>query len=359
MNTASKEYCIAQKTQSQILAAPLTNSQWFQSIASIKLVLASCFGLSGSLKNIHNNTGGHITVTSSSARLLQCISYSNSLVRLFGSSVQNHITNTMDQGLFCGLFCIELVDAFQQSNHHRHLVVDIFEVILADLLNYLNLDYCFCKLRLDFSNTRHIIKLVKSVISTKPGCGFSNVDINYISKIIIDTFLESAISNTTDSMASSVHYILLEGFKITDTHVVSGLLYEIPQMSSCMKKMLKHGIGKDITSSFSKQTTIKVFLLDTSMAGDNSNYLDVTYQTEDDLVFSNVTLSKIMQLMQCMVQKHKVSINIIQTLLYSPRPIRVWGGGGVYWILLVDMSVRLSVRASEPGLGAIFVVCQW
>merc|ERR1712165_682305 len=94
-------------------------------------------GPNGKLKVLHNNVGGHVTLTSSSGRLFSCLSVKNPLLKLLLSCVQGHIQSYTDAGLFAAGLALSLTLNSLDLDLHPRLIAEVYEHLLSESLSIL------------------------------------------------------------------------------------------------------------------------------------------------------------------------------------------------------------------------------
>lgn len=300
---------LAAKEESEITANPVYDPSNIEGIISLKELFSSCFGPNGSLKNIHNNSGGHVTVTSISSRILQNVSFSKPILRLITTSVQNHLKNYGDQGTFCGLLCASLTEDFLKTDFNQRQIVEGLDLFLDECMKYFNSDECECKTKLNFKSIDDMVKVVESVVSSKPLCGFTDQQLKFVSKLIVEVFL--MCSANEDVKKGSIQYVLLEGYNSDETHIVDGILYEVPHIPVYRKSPLQ---CKTVQMRNDRRNTevecIKVMLVDISLAGDSEDFVNATYELKEGVTISDTVLSHLLLLAGYVVD-NSVSISCL------------------------------------------------
>ena len=126
---ANKGGRLATKEQSRINVTASDSDDFKKAFVVLSQLLTSCYGPRGSCKAIHNNSGGHVLVTSHGTRMLQCLHFSRPVLRLWASALQGHVSEFMDHSLFAGRLSLNLIQGAIELNCHRHPweVVDLEE----------------------------------------------------------------------------------------------------------------------------------------------------------------------------------------------------------------------------------------
>lgn len=93
---------VCKKKPSVCTDEPLSNDELCHKLAVLRHALTSCYGPRGRLKQIHNNVGGQVQTTSTSAVLLKATTFSEPLLKLIAAAILDHTARFSDCGLFTG-----------------------------------------------------------------------------------------------------------------------------------------------------------------------------------------------------------------------------------------------------------------
>ena len=291
--------------QSEILLEPLSDASTITSLKALADIFHSCFGPSGSLKQISNSNGGHVTVTSRSARLLQCVHVTRPLNRLLFTVLQGHVANYMDYGIFAARLALNLIDGALQLECHKNLVIEVISLLLEHCLDVMNSSEFNAKFAFSDDSaerTYQMLTLVKSIVSTKPLCGLSGDDQTHISKLVLEAYL--ATFSLPVDRTNRLHYICLEGFKPSESRLVDGILFETPHIPvyavSAVNNVTRVTCGE-------KASQVRVLLVCSSMAGDFEDSGNVEYQVDTRSSLEDSVVEKLLAISQRLLE-HDVSI---------------------------------------------------
>lgn len=208
---------------------PLENPAVIQKLNVFKQLLTSCFGPNGKLKQVHNNIGGPSVTTSTSQVLLQSVSPSHPLLKLISASVLNQVSRFSDCGLFVAILCFALVDQAKISGLRANLSISINAYLLDICTTYLHQEGCGCKVKLDFSSSKNLITLARSVISSKPACMLTEQETKHISMLAVQAFLLTVPCDTPGNVSlGRTVTVSVEGPPVSESAVFPGLLVEVP-----------------------------------------------------------------------------------------------------------------------------------
>lgn len=303
---SGKTHWLAKKKQSNVIAWPLRDQKTTQALGYLKNLFTSCYGPWGELKAVHNNSGGHVTVTSCSQRLLSNISLKNSILSLLSSALHSQNRNCSDGGLLTGMFILNLLETFSQSEYHPHLISEILELLQFHISSYMSGDECKFKVKLDFTSMNDMLTVAKTLIGSKPLCGLGEKDLEFTAKLVVETFL----SSFNDGKSGNVQYVTVEGLPVTDSELLEGILFEVPQIATYLTKGNPiHDIKKlNLSLENNDQkliSCIKVFSVGISLSGDSDSFLDdVTYEITTDITLADAIVKKIMVLAKFCVDEN-------------------------------------------------------
>jgi len=237
-----------------------------------KLIITSR-GPNGSLKMLHNDVGGHVTLTSSCSRILGSISVKNPLLKLLVSCVRGHCDAYTDCGLFtCGL-ALSLIRYSLELDIHRHLITDIYELLMHECLAWLDTpldintvdrDYSHlasCKFKFDTCSLDDMRNLAAAVLSSKPGCNFWPGDLDHMTSLVVTAFLRTS----ADATPHNLQYVCIEGCPSSSSYIADGVLYPMPSIPPYRTKPL---------SLHHTEGQVLVAVFNTSLAGDTSEKSD-------------------------------------------------------------------------------------
>uniref|UniRef100_A0A2D4LP53 McKusick-Kaufman/Bardet-Biedl syndromes chaperonin n=1 Tax=Micrurus spixii TaxID=129469 RepID=A0A2D4LP53_9SAUR len=248
------------KKPSLCTTGPLTKEMISQSVSTFNKIMRSCYGPTGRLKQFHNGTGGYVRISSQSSVLLNSLCITLPVLKLLVASVQNHLALFGDSGLFMAIFCCSLLEKYENLNMSLYPFVKISKHILSLCIDYLSSETCGCRIPVDFSSSKLLLSLVRSIILSKRACMLSRKEADHISILVLRAFLFTIPQNVDSSaVLGKCHYIPIKNKRVMDSTVYPGLLIEMPDMH--------------LTLPFKRTASgqIKVALFDMSMSGDLSH----------------------------------------------------------------------------------------
>ncbi|XP_019726259.1 molecular chaperone MKKS isoform X1 [Hippocampus comes] len=254
---------------------PLENSDILNKLHLLGQLLRSCFGPSGRLKHIHNNIGGQVVTTSTSSVLLPAIYSSTPFLNLILASIRNHVSRLGDCGLFAAILCVTLIEKVKQSGLRQNEAIRINKHLLGLCTTYLEDKECGCKVKLDFSSSHNLIKLVRNILCSKPATMLREYETLHISKLAVEAFLLTVPSNSNGVVTLGMTVIVpIEGLPVMESKVFPGLLVDVP-------------VGfEDLEPRNQPCSPLRVVLFSTSLAGHLSEIgdgpIEVQYGTDMD-----------------------------------------------------------------------------
>ena len=318
---------------SQVILNPLHNSDTTQAVKTLLKVIQSSIGPCGKTKLIHNGKGGHVTCTSTCSRILQNLPVSNNLLQLLLAPVQNHIKVYHDGGLFSLLLAVLLVDTSCKLDIHRHLLVDIYEVILERCLSYLTSEDCQSRVHVRFENTENLIQIVSSVLGSKTGCCLTPESKNFICKLVVEGFLKTFSEESP--FENNLLCIGIEGRRVNESKLLKGVIFETPHIPVYTRKPVK----VKTCSSNNGQHNIKVALFNVSLSGDVSTLPGARYEVTKAGQVEEVILQSLLNLGE-RITADGVGLVLSQKVVH-PKLKKYWKKEG---ILVLD---RLGKKCAD------------
>ncbi|KAM4695164.1 molecular chaperone MKKS [Discoglossus pictus] len=319
------------KKPSLCTAGPICNETLGESLRVLRGIVMSCYGPSGRLKQLHNGTGGCVLTTSQSSTLLGGFSVTHPVLKLLIASIRNHISSFSDCGLFAAHLCCNLVEQFLSLNISRHTMIKVSKSCLNMCIDYLKSEKCACKMAVDFSNSKSLLCLARSILSSKPACMLTIKETNYLSTLIVKAFLFTVPNEVGSSvLLGKTIFVPIEGEKVMDSTVVSGLLIEMPELLY-RRALPSTGLPKD---------TIKIALFSISLSGDFCDTGDGTVDISDSVHPDIVMLDQLLILGKCLVDDH-VTFLVCQKVIHPSLKIYL----KEHNVLAVD---RLGAALMEP-----------
>ncbi|XP_041030464.1 McKusick-Kaufman/Bardet-Biedl syndromes putative chaperonin [Carcharodon carcharias] len=249
--------CMVPKKASLCSSGQLNSDALCQALSALRGIVESCYGPFGRLKLIHNAVGGYVLSTSQSSALLGNLSVSHPVIKLIIASVLNHVSRFSDSGLFTAILCCNLAENAKRLNVPCSHIVKIHKHLLNICIDYLTSEECSCRIQIDFSNSKTLLSLVRTVIN-KPTCMLTAKEADYISSLVLKAFFYTIPSVIGDNISLGKMLIVpIEGQGVTDSCVLSGILIEI---------FASHSTTIDIAKLTSG--CVKIAIFNVSMSGD-------------------------------------------------------------------------------------------
>ncbi|XP_071501917.1 molecular chaperone MKKS-like [Diadema antillarum] len=275
-------------------------------------ILSSSFGPSGFLKMIQNQSGGHLTLTSSSQRLLQSMSLSKPILKLIAAAVEGHLKIWSDGGLYTALLTCALIEECWESGLHPVLCVSVNEILRDLCLQTLN-QQDGLRIPIDLASMDAMLSLVRPVIGSKPGCGMDTGQVTFISSLVMQAFVSSIPSPNSQQVLTlpQVQIVGVESWPISGSHFVQGVLMAAPDIPTSFKRDL----GTPGVHTGPEGGGIRVALYDISLAGDSEEFIDVRYELSPGLHAEDATLAAMKDLVDHLVA-HGVGLVACQRVIH-------------------------------------------
>ena len=277
------------KDQSSISSYSQQHPANVQALRAFKTIVKSCYGPYGHLKMVQNQCGGHVTVTSSSKRLLSSLSLSKPVLKLVSAAVQGHLQVFSDGGLYAALFACLLVEGCWATGFHPALCAIINELLLDRSLQMLE-SSTECRLPVDVASMETLLSLVNSVIGSKPACGLMQHEISLISSLILQSFISSLPSadHNRQMTIPEVQIVTVQSQPISDSHIKQGVLVEAPEIPATFTR----DIHLPRVQSGPREGCVLVALYGISLAGDSEEFVDgrSVHQQHDEWIKENIEI---------------------------------------------------------------------
>lgn len=286
---------------SQITAQPLDDLKVKNILKTLKDLVYSARGPNGRLKFFQSSSGGHVTVTSTSSKILHSLSgLSHPILRLILAAVQGHLDNYSDGGLQTALLLVSLVQSSLDLPIPRALLTQLYHHSLEILRNHL--ESCQWKIKLDIGNMKSMMTLINSIIGTKPACRLSESERRHIGVLILQAFVKSIPSGAArqcspETVLTPERILILtcEGDSVEESRILEGVVLRAPDIATFQHQ------GKTLVGN-----SPKVALYNISMAGDTEEWFAGDVRTEttgtgDKFTLTNAVLRQIIKLSDWLV----------------------------------------------------------
>ncbi|EDL80306.1 McKusick-Kaufman syndrome protein, isoform CRA_b [Rattus norvegicus] len=283
---------------------PLTSERVRSTLSVLKGIIASCYGPSGRLKQLHNGLGGCVCTTSQSSALLRNLSVTHPILKVLTSSVQNHVCCFSDCGLFTAILCCNLIENIQRIGLTPTTAIKLNKYLLGLSISYLKSEACSCRIPVDFRSTHTFLNLVHSILTSKPACMLTRKEIDHIGALILKAFLLTIPESAEERMVLGKSIIVpLKGQQVTDSTVLPGLLIEASEVQ--LRRLLPT----------QKSSTLRVALFCASLSGDFSNAGEGTLVVHYQVSLENAVLEQLLNLGRQLVSDH-VDLVLCQKVIH-------------------------------------------
>lgn len=283
---------------------PLSSEKVRSTLSVLKGIIASCYGPSGRLKQLHNGLGGCVCTTSQSSALLRNLSVTHPVLKVLTSSVQNHVSCFSDCGLFTAILCCNLIENTQRTGLTPTTTIKLNKYFLSLCTSYLKSEACSCRIPVDFRSTQTLLSLVHSILTSKPACMLTRKETDHIGALILKAFLLTIPESREERMVLGKSIIVpLKGQGVTDSTVLPGLLIEASEVQ--LRRLL----------STQKSSALRVALFCASLSGDFSNSGEGTVLVHYQVSLENAVLEQLLNLGRQLVTDH-VDLVLCQKVIH-------------------------------------------
>ena len=278
----------------QVSRQILKNPDVLEALKTLLEIVSSSLGHHGNIKIFQNQSGGHLTLTSSSKRLLSSLSITKPVIQLLVSSAQGHLDAYKDGGLFLLSLATSLIKTSVESDLNCKILSEIYEKFLTLCVEYLSSDECSCKVNVVLSDIKFMKSCVRSIVQAKPLCRLNEEKLDLISRLLIEAFLTSVTD--TDSAIESIHVIGIDDKDVLESKLVNGLMLQAPELSKYKK------LAFDFKRHKKEQNRIKVALVTVSMSGDLEEMPDAKLEVWNGVDIDSVLVEQEMKFCQQIVK---------------------------------------------------------
>ncbi|XP_014674078.1 PREDICTED: McKusick-Kaufman/Bardet-Biedl syndromes putative chaperonin-like [Priapulus caudatus] len=273
----------------------LSSTDIREELLSLNTLVKSCYGPHGKLKVIQVKAGCHMTVTTSSRRLIANLPRPHPIVQLLFAAVQAHLQLYSDFGLFACLLTSQLVLDMTNTGLNQMLCSAFVRKACQLCLDHLEkAAACSCRLALDFSHLREVLAVVETLIESKPACILDGKERKELALLMVRVFLRSLPEGgSTAATDGCVIFCCVDGKSASDTHSLDGLLVEAPEIC--------HDVPSTWQWKLTPEGRIKVAVFSTSLAGDSDQFYSVEYKLGRNLSKEQVVVAHIKELMDRLI----------------------------------------------------------
>ncbi len=320
---------LVKKSPSLCTDLPLDSADTCNKLHLLRQLLRSCFGPTGRLKQVHNNIGGHVVTTSTSSVLLPAISSSQPFINLIKTSILNHVSRFSDCGLFAAILCLSLIEQAKRSGLGGNVAIAVNKRLLGLCTSYLQREDCACKVKLDFCSSHNLIRLARSILSSKPACVLTEPEALHISKLAVQAFLLTVPCSSAGVVRlGKIVTVCVEGHSALNSAVFPGLLVDLPDVF-CPDKV-----------ESLRSNPLRVVLFGASLAGDLSELGDGTIEVHPGVDADSQVLDQLLELGKRAV-KDEVKLFVCQKVIHPVLQQYLRSHG----IMVIE---RLGIALMEP-----------
>ncbi|XP_063426326.1 molecular chaperone MKKS-like [Mytilus trossulus] len=244
-------------------------------------ITASC--RKGCIQMVQNSVGGHLTMTSTSCRLLQSLSVSKPVIRLIVTAVQGHLQHFSDGGHFVSMLPVLLLTKSMNLNVTNSYLTELYDRFLTIVVEDITAESS--KMNIDISSLNQMTNFVKTIIGRKPLCKLNSYDLDNFSKLLVQVFASYLpCEGRSGSWEENIYLIPVEGLPVSDSKLYQGLLlqgYQLPLAALNNVKKVNNRIN--------------VAMVTISMTGDSEEIMDAEYEVFNELSEEKTVLSRIMK----------------------------------------------------------------
>ncbi|XP_021360373.1 McKusick-Kaufman/Bardet-Biedl syndromes putative chaperonin-like [Mizuhopecten yessoensis] len=265
------------KTESHISYLTLESDQVVRALVLMEQITSSSRGPFGKIKMVQNSVGGHLTMTSTSARLLSAMSFSNPIVKLVVNSAQGHLKRFNDSGHLLMSISLNLILESLKLVISRKILMDLFEIFLGMCLEYLGDKDNEIQTDVVFSDLKQMSSIVKSILISKPLCRFSTKNLKVCGDLLLETFLSSLPNNNTvQNVSDGVNVVAFDGDTVDKSTILHGLLLQCPEIVSHSKQIMQM---RTLKSEQDGSYTLVAFVT-VSMSGDTEEVGSMQFESD-------------------------------------------------------------------------------
>ncbi|XP_023593325.1 molecular chaperone MKKS isoform X2 [Trichechus manatus latirostris] len=308
---------------------PLTRERLRTTLSVLKGIVASCYGPSGRLKQLHNGAGGHVCTTSQSSALLRGLSVTHPVLKILTTSMQNHVSCFSDCGLFMAILCCNLIEYVEGIDLAPTTVIELNKQLLSLCTSYLKSEACACRIPVDFSSTQILLCLVRSILTSKPACMLTGKEVDHISALVLRAFLLTIPEKAEDHIILGKSIIVpLKGQRVIDSTVLPGMLIETSEVQLMRTLPIK------------KSSALKVALFCVSLSGDFSDTGEGTLAVSYGVSLESAVLDQLLNLGRQLVWDH-IDLVICQKVIHPSLKQFL----STHHVIAID---RVGVALMEP-----------
>lgn len=258
-------------TEPKIQRSRLTDKETLNQLNTLRHLFSTTIGPYGGIKLLRNNCGGHVTLTSSSSRLLAALRPTNPLAQLIIEACSKHSHTCGDGALFMAHLVLILIDKALKLDLDHGLIIKVNSFLLELFLSYLQSDDFSCKMAVEISDVNSFCRVASTMLSTKPLYQLDEQLLKLMSSVLLETFIRSLPSERLDSslrpILGNIYIIGVPGEETHNSFCCEGLLLE----ATNIKEVLSWQTWRESLEN------ICTAVVNVSMAGDSIELPQLTY----------------------------------------------------------------------------------
>ncbi|GAB1604678.1 McKusick-Kaufman/Bardet-Biedl syndromes putative chaperonin-like [Argonauta hians] len=258
-------------TETKILQSKLTDQEIIQQLSTLRNVFSTTTGFYGSIKLLQNSNGGHVTLTSSSSRLLAALRPTNPIAHLVIEAALKHSRTYGDGALFMAHFTMILIEKSLKLDLDHNLINKVNSFLLELLLHYLESDTFSCKMAVETSDIHSLCQVASTMLSSKPLCQLDKQLLELMSSLLVEALITSLPLENLDCsitpIGSNIHTIGISGEETHNSFCCKGLLLEATNIKEVLSWQERQA----------SQENIRTVVVNVSMAGDSIELPQLTY----------------------------------------------------------------------------------
>lgn len=241
-----------------------------QAIITVLRLISSCIGPYGKNHVIRNTCGGHMTVSSSSKRLLSAMMISRNELKVIVSAVLGHVNDYWDGGLFMTYVILRLVKSIVSTDMSHFIASSLLHQFISSINSYLLSPDCKIVVDVDFSNVHVLLAYVRSILMSKILINMQMSDCQRLCSMIVETFLGAVPSSPQERCSNGILVIGVENQHVSSSKVLEGLLLRCPDvsLSDIESEFVNLKISIETDKCGRTFSFVKTILVTCSMSGD-------------------------------------------------------------------------------------------
>lgn len=276
-----------------------TLKSYIECVKNLLDITLSCRSPSGTIKIIQNACGGNLTITSSSRILFQSLAVRKPIIQLLVSTAQGHLNAFSDGGLFLVSLAADIVLRSLESGKNTKHLAEIYEECLMLCADYFHSDHCVFKYSALLSDIQFMIIYIKGILGSKPFCQIDEQRVEYISRLVLESFVNSISELGQGTQTADMVYIVkMEGLDVWESILYNGLILTAPDLSSFTEAQLK-SLKKRKAND---KDVVKVALITASMSGDVDEMSHVKYEVNANVDIDGVIVEDLKCFCESLIQ---------------------------------------------------------